>query len=105
MEMAIMNFCVQGQLPYLNWLQKKPSPIWPSGISAILISSSSFFTFTLYDTGRIFLIFNLQFEIPFQIANSKSLFFPIQSTFFYDVDKPTYKKAHEHQYCPKAGPA
>jgi hypothetical protein len=47
-----MEFFLAKPTTLSSEVAKKPSPMWPSGISAREISLSSGFTFTLYDTGR-----------------------------------------------------
>ena len=52
-------------LMVMGTIAKKPSPIDPSGISAMLISFSKAFSCMLYDTGRSikFQILDLRFQI------------------------------------------
>jgi len=47
-----MEFFLANPTTLLKFVAKKPSPWWPYGISAILISPSRGFSLMLYDTGR-----------------------------------------------------
>jgi len=47
-----MEFFLASPTTSLNFAAKNPSPCYPSGIEATLMSLSRGFSFMLYDTGR-----------------------------------------------------